>query len=144
MYIMARLSSDEIKIIEAKASDLINDTNGEINLPVNLGEAASSLGIELKLVKFENEDALGSLVRKEKTIYVADDMPPTRTAFTIAHELGHYVLHNRKDDTYWRLDHLNLDRQDEKEETEANWFAASLLMPRKEVEKMVGKDKGHK
>ena len=53
----------------------------------------------------------------------------TRRRFTIAHEIGHYVLHRDlargmiEDDTFYRSSLSN------KEETEANKFAADVLMP---------------
>lgn len=69
-------------------------------------------------------------------IMVSSYQSGTRRTFTIAHELGHLFLHMgyRVDPTLW-------DSQDEKkyyrygrseEESEANEFAASLLMPKEE------------
>ncbi len=50
-----------------------------------------------------------------------------RRRFTIAHELGHYVLHSN-----FGKEPLNADRSDvsDRAEWEANWFAAGLLMPK--------------
>ena len=63
------------------------------------------------------------------TIRVKAGMHPGRRRFTIAHEIGHYILHPRE----------GLDRsdtaanftvwKDASEEAEANLFAAELLMP---------------
>ncbi len=66
--------------------------------------------------------------------------PPRRKQFTLAHELGHVLIpwhigtildeidfsDNGKDLTYWEL------------ETEANRFAAELLMPRRWVKELTG------
>lgn len=65
-------------------------------------------------------------------MYIANDMDQkylpqqiyNRQRFTIAHELGHVLLHNHLND--WN----NLDpHQQNILEVEANWFASRLLMP---------------
>jgi len=62
-------------------------------------------------------------------IYINKDMPPTRKTFTLAHEFGHYVLQHSGD--RFRLDLFSDYSEDERnEETEANYFAAVLLMPK--------------
>lgn len=135
---MATLPQEKINLIEAKASDLLSSiraSDGSVQLPVDLGKVAESLNVNLMTGEFDNPDAIGYLNKKDRIIYVSDNMPAPRTAFTIAHELGHYILHERENDVYWRLQNLNLDVQDDVEETEANWFAASLLMPKSEISK---------
>jgi Zn-dependent peptidase ImmA (M78 family) len=64
-------------------------------------------------------------------IFIASHTGPTRDRFTIAHELGHYVLHylypnqNGK-----KIERLEAQRYGSgRVEWEANWFAAGLLMP---------------
>ncbi len=64
-------------------------------------------------------------------IFLASHTGPTRDRFTIAHELGHYVLHylypnqNGK-----KIERLEAQRYGSgRVEWEANWFAAGFLMP---------------
>ena len=105
-----------------------------IQPPIDLGKIAQHYGITLKKAKFSDDDALGQLDRKTKTIYVREDLSFPRMAFTIAHELGHFILHDKLDrTTFWRTTELNLEKQTEQEEQEANCFAASILMPRSEI-----------
>jgi len=52
--------------------------------------------------------------------FMNKDVPGDRFRFSLAHELGHMVMHNIPDD-------------DEKMEKEAHRFAAAFLMPRKEI-----------
>lgn len=128
-----KLSKQEISLIEAKAEDILSEVYGgkTIEPPVDLEKIAEKYGISLKKVSFNEPDALGQLDRAQKTIYVSNGEYFPRMAFTIAHELGHYILHeNKEKDTFWRLDIINIDKQDQNEETEANIFAASLLMPK--------------
>jgi len=72
-------------------------------------------------------------------ILVNENDRETRARFTIAHELGHYYLHMDDSDggkliTSFRMDQSPI-------ETQANQFAAELLMPesliREEYEKMI-------
>jgi Zn-dependent peptidase ImmA (M78 family) len=76
------------------------------------------------------------------TIYVKRGVPPLRTRFTIAHELGHYFLHFHDHDQLID-DEVNLYRLQASQETnesgerrreiQANLFAAALLMPERQV-----------
>lgn len=73
----------------------------------------------------------GTLVvnNSKPTIYVNSYEPYQRTRFTLAHELGHFMLHSNfgeKDITIHR------SGENERTEWEANWFAAGFLMPRNE------------
>lgn len=82
------------------------------------------------------KDVSGILVRSPKgnVIGVNSAHPETRRRFTIAHELGHLLLHEGQEVWYDRDFRVSL-RSDESsagvnvEEVEANFFAASLLMP---------------
>ena len=63
-----------------------------------------------------------------------------RQRFTIAHELGHYILHRGKntvftDTTFFRSDDMNSI------EYHANEFASRLLMPENILRKLIDEDK---
>lgn len=60
-------------------------------------------------------------------IYLSTFSGPLRDRFTIAHELGHYFLHSRQGEVPLRATRKGSGQL----EWEANWFAASLLMPSK-------------
>ena len=90
----------------------------------------------------EGLGASGSLeVRSEDdfTIYVPFDSSELRDRFTIAHELGHYVLHylwpiqvKSKEPFKLRASRYGSDRV----EWEANWFSSAFLMPSEEFKKI--------
>jgi len=66
-------------------------------------------------------------------IYISTYTSANRDRFTVAHELGHYVLHylipSKKDDS--QLGTMTCTRAGEgRVEWEANWFAAGFLMPK--------------
>ncbi len=61
---------------------------------------------------------------------------PVRQRFTIAHEIGHYILHVKPNQSRLFVDRFVAYRRDDEqnkgkdtEEIEANAFAAALLMP---------------
>ena len=74
----------------------------------------------------ESED--GSIVvhgRNKFDIYISNFTGALRDRFTIAHELGHYILHSDYGKNKIKAARFGSDRV----EWEANWFAAGLLMP---------------
>lgn len=64
-----------------------------------------------------------------------------RRRFTIAHELGHYILHREKNYIKCSSNDMN-DWTGKKEiETEANYFASEILMPSQIFQKCSSKEK---
>lgn len=76
----------------------------------------------------EESDILeaGYLDRDKHKIVVKKTDCPERKRFTIAHEIGHYVLHS--DENNYR--NGSYEECDMAKETAANYYAADLLMPR--------------
>lgn len=124
-----------------------------VNPPVRVDKIAEKLKAKLTFEPFDGEDDIsGILYRDEKQtiIGINSSHSNVRQRFTIAHEIGHLVLHegelfvdqavrvNFRD----KRSSLAVNQQ----EIEANKFAAELLMPdemiRHEVEKRVTKKKG--
>ena len=133
------MTSGQINSIEAKASGVLENVFGDLNdiqLPISLSSVLDKYSITLKTGAFEDKNISGAFNRKDQEIYVAEDEAPNRKAFTVAHELGHYFLHeNKKTDVFLREQILNLTEENRENEKEANWFAASLLMPEKLIKK---------
>jgi predicted transcriptional regulator len=59
-------------------------------------------------------------------IFLPEHTSPARDTFTIAHEIGHFILHHDAKGEEVRYNRSGTDRA----EVEANWFAAAFLMPR--------------
>lgn len=110
--------------------------------PVNILSIISSYGFEYQEIDLEN-DVSGALViqNNKKLICVRKSDKSSRKRFSVAHELGHYLLHHvvdldlNKAVTYLR-DGTSSNGIDAKE-IEANYFAACILMPEIEVKKKV-------
>lgn len=118
--------------LESKAIDLLN-RHDLWSIPVNPVIVARAEGIEVFSIDF-SDDSVSGILRKEDDafrIYVNSAHSTSRKRFTIAHELGHYVLH-RDGVTAFVDPELNLYRSDSSQgdmEVQANIFAAALLMP---------------
>jgi Zn-dependent peptidase ImmA (M78 family) len=127
----------QINSIEAKANTVLEGVFGNVNnisLPVALDKVLGQYDFTVASGAFEDKDVSGAMERSDKIIYVADDEIPNRKAFTVAHELGHYFLHvNKQHDVFYRSQIINLTDEKQGEESEANWFAASLLMPESQL-----------
>lgn len=117
--------------IRSLVSKLLKD-NGVVRSPVPVEKLAQNLGIEVRFEDAE-DDLSGALIREPEgrvVIGVNSAHHPNRQRFTIAHEIGHFILHKgislHVDEDF----RINLrDGSVNEEEIEANAFAAELLMP---------------
>lgn len=131
------------EIAERAAQHFGYDNNGDIHTVVE------NLGGKIKLKDFWSEGSheAGSLIvdsENDFVIYIPVDTSEVRDRFTIAHELGHYVLHylwprqvKGRADFKLKASRYGSDRA----EWEANWFAAAFLMPRADFTNLVKKKK---
>lgn len=121
----------------------------EKRTPIDVEFLASSLGIEIKYEKFA-EDLSGVLVKRpEKTVIGVNSAHAiTRQRFTVAHELGHYLLKHRGDvfvDSTLHGNSVVVHRDGKSSlgthawEVHANRFAAALLMPQPLVQQHIEK-----
>lgn len=100
--------------------------------PVPVEEIAKKMGLEV--IPFDFPESLSGVLRKERgVIGVNKDHALVRRRFTVAHELGHFLLGHEQDAIDETLDRpLPLER-------EANAFASYLLLPKESVEEDVKK-----
>jgi Zn-dependent peptidase ImmA (M78 family) len=114
--------------------------------PVDLAAIAERLGVEIRPFELGAEVA-GILYRDggRKVIVVNHKHSSVRQRFTIAHELGHLLLHKGEPvhvDEGFRVN-LRDPRSataEEVEEIEANAFAANLLMPAAWLKREIDRD----
>lgn len=139
MAIVRRNKSKEALIRRAhlgnvtNPSDLINLAikNNLATQPLDVERLCTLLGIEIHYSYELEASVSGKLIKTEQgwKCTINANHHPTRQRFTIAHELGHYILHRNQqtdfvDSTYFRKE----DTQNSME-FEANRFASELLMP---------------
>jgi Zn-dependent peptidase ImmA (M78 family) len=120
-----------------KAQQVIKETGYEI--PVDVEAIAKARGLDV--VRQDLEDSVSGvlMIRDERgTILVNGAHHPNRQRFSIAHELGHYLLHP-EDGTIFvdRSPVFFRDRASSsgirQQEIDANAFAAELLMPEEDL-----------
>jgi Zn-dependent peptidase ImmA (M78 family) len=119
---------------EERAMELLAETN-TVQPPVPIEKIAASQGAQITYAAFDGEVS-GVLYRESNRVLIAVNSThaPTRQRFTIAHEVGHLLMHKGRPVVVDRLVRVNMNLRDgtsSKEEIEANAFAAELLMPRK-------------
>jgi Zn-dependent peptidase ImmA (M78 family) len=127
-----RRTSSEIRAIE-----LLKDCGYANYIPVPVDRIAASLRAVVRYQPFEADDISGLLLRQDgqpAIIGVNSVNAPVRQRFTIAHEIGHLLLHEGKGLILDRLVRVNFrdavsSTATDRQEREANAFAAALLMP---------------
>lgn len=119
-----------------KAREIL-DRFGIFRPPVDPELIAENMGYTVTYVDFEGEvgsEIAGLYDFASKTIFVNRDIAPNRKTFTIAHELGHALLHEEyaRSQRYVAMPRRNDYGDDAKpaEEKEADVFAACLLVPK--------------
>lgn len=112
--------------------------------PVDVEKIATSLDIKVVRVKFSKDEISGAIKMKGKdgspVIAVNENHCKERQRFTIAHEIGHFILHSienfhvdsTQSPVYFR-DANAVSTTTNIKEVQANQFAAELLMPREMV-----------
>src|SRR5690242_1260667 len=115
------MTTQEIQEIELKTRDILENILGkEINLiepPINLGKVLEHYNLSLSMAGFKKPDVAGAFDALHKTIYLAKDEPPKRQLFTVAHELGHFVLnHKKKFDVFYRTQAMEFNGSQNEEE----------------------------
>jgi len=104
--------------------------------PVSVGDIARGEGAQIVRQRFEGSES-GFILRDGKLTIIGVNTLTSRRRqrFTIAHELGHMLLHDGRSlivDQSVRINFRNdiSSAAADDEEIEANAFAAALLMPR--------------
>jgi Zn-dependent peptidase ImmA (M78 family) len=122
--------------IESNISRLLRD-NQIRQPPIPVERIAQALGATIRSLPLRESEVSGMLYRDGdiRVIGVNSLHHPHRRRFTIAHEIGHLLLHKGEQVHIDRSFRVNLrdDRSalgTQREEIQANLFAASLLMPR--------------
>lgn len=127
-----------LETVEARAERLLGEL-GVQTAPIPVDRVAARVGLQVERTSF-GDDVSGVLVIEDGrgVIGVNAAHAPVRQRFTIAHEIGHYILHRDQLSVF-------IDKQmrqylaafrdgqsasgEHRREREANGFAAALLMP---------------
>lgn len=122
--------------VEKKAHQILVE-HGMVSIPVDPVIIANHLGIRVSNAVFSDTSLSGMIARRgdKKSLLVNVNDTIERKRFTIAHELGHCILHLDDEGEFvdstsdlFRSTENGLRDEDYYQEVEANRFAAALLM----------------
>ena len=135
---MAKYQNEGLNIIAERYPDIdFSDVDGK-NVAL-VGAICEKLGIDINLTILPNGHP-GYYDHQTNTIMVNDEQPATRNLFTVAHELGHYILHEGTNNRY--DEYHKYTPEERKKEFQANDFAGKLLMPEKQFIQSFRKNNG--
>jgi Zn-dependent peptidase ImmA (M78 family) len=131
--------------IEKRATQILRD-HDLLDVPVDPLKVARALGIKVMNAVFSEPGKSGVVVKRgsEFSIFLNTNEPAARKRFTIAHEIGHRLLHMVSDveseivdteDNFRATEVLDAETwtAERRGEWEANAFAAALLMNEESV-----------
>ena len=124
--------------IENITESILNKLNIRSYKDIDVEKISTYLNVDIKSENLDL-DISGLFILKGEKAYIRfnKEENETRQRFTIAHELGHFILHKNSKPLFVekseKVMYRNLDSStgEIKKEREANAFAASLLMPKK-------------
>lgn len=97
--------------------------------------------MDYKLIRYPlGEDAdLGFVQKRDNDIiiFINTSIRLSREIFTLAHEIGHIILHLNGSQPFIDDNATIAGRSEDEKEQEANYFAACLLMPSNEVNRFI-------
>ncbi|UFH57563.1 ImmA/IrrE family metallo-endopeptidase [Spirosoma sp. KNUC1025] len=136
------------KEIEQLAKNLLTETNCYSYPPIDVEEVARRKGIQI--IRFDfGEEVSGVLITEKGTSIIGlnPENGHKRQRFTIAHELGHYILGHQRSGmfvdtperyfTMFNFRNAASSTGELVQEREANAFAAALLMPLDLIQKVI-------
>lgn len=122
-------------------AERILDLYWDRSVPVNINDIAQKMGSEVRyLSKLEGGDDISGrfdILNGKPICSVRSTDPIVRQRFTLAHELGHYVL-NHGGGFRDNAASFNVHNYDQRE-VDANKFAAEILMPKLAINYVIEK-----
>lgn len=134
---MMQVKDLSIKEIDKMTEQVLVDTFGDLEsmaFPIDLNKVVDVCGLTIKQGTFDEPDLQGAFDRQDKTVYLSEDDDFPSKNFTLAHEIGHFKLHEEVQTdvfTMHQLNNLMTRMGKDKVEDQADSFASSLLMPKK-------------
>jgi Zn-dependent peptidase ImmA (M78 family) len=127
-----------------RMADKVIDLAGEVGAPVPVEKFARRLGVQVRYAPFDGDISGMAHIRDGVRILGVNNLHhPHRQRFTLAHELGHLVLHPAELQRQVHLDKGSLYRDTlsaqgtDAFERSANAFASELLIPQRLLDRFV-------
>jgi Zn-dependent peptidase ImmA (M78 family) len=127
---MPTVTKADFKMVKRKVLEVL-EANMIVRPPVIAAELAIAAGLEVRCTLFKPDYAeIAGFIDTDKMAIVVNAVEsPVRQNFTIAHELGHYLLKHHESSEYTVLLRDTRAMIKTPMEQEANCFAANLLVP---------------
>jgi Zn-dependent peptidase ImmA (M78 family) len=130
-----------MRIIEVHASKLAKDFSDKKKKYIDVDEIAEKLGLQVSAHDLgSNVSGVLYIDKGKGVIGYNKSESEVRRRFTVAHEIGHFILHRLDNEIFVDKKEFKVLYRDNssatgeiKQEREANAFAAALLMPRERV-----------
>ena len=119
------MTQSEIKV-RVKARAILQKYGMQKVIPIRLRQLCRELGIKICHTESTHIDGTLLIHKDQKIILISSSLPHERRRFTVALELGHYLLSHQRAT-------FTLDSPESwccKNERAANAFAAEILMPK--------------
>ncbi|WNY67249.1 ImmA/IrrE family metallo-endopeptidase [Borreliella lusitaniae] len=112
-------------------SDYIIFKHKILLIPVPIIKIAMGEGLKIFEISFQDKhkDFSGYIQLNEKSLYINENMSLENKRFTIAKHLGHYLMHQDQIKNLPKNENYYNDIQNSQMVTEANIFAANILVP---------------
>lgn len=119
------------RVARKTAEQVLDDYGVEVAEHIRLEDMAWDMGVEVVIGPLMSAAARLSILGDKATIRVREGDDENRIRFSIAHELGHWKLHQKKIQKLITCQEIDFVRwsSDSALEAEANTFAAELLLP---------------
>ncbi|SDA73162.1 protein of unknown function [Butyrivibrio sp. INlla18] len=126
-----------------EAVKIILAQNGIDKYPINVFDIAKKLSFAIKYASFQ-DDAISGILwdgiepisvegeQYQRVIFVKKDEIPQRQMFTVAHEIGHFMLHCNDESNFYErymTKNSNVSKEQKEMEDKADFFAANLILP---------------
>lgn len=146
----SNISIERKKEIRKKANQFREKCNLNEYGILNLFADCRRLGYKIIRYPIGENAYLGFTLKKddEFIIFTNSSNRLSREIYTLAHEIGHCILHFENEKTYLDNNSTMLDTNDDIKEQEANCFANCILIPEDELKRFIDleinydKDKG--
>lgn len=135
-----KLSKEEMKSVHQQMDAFLTSYNIKLEPPVDVYDIATELGFKISLIKSEELDGYIVIndtannifnIPTKKLIGVNGDLDVFMRRFIVAHEFGHFQMNANGKSMYA---HRENRKGKDREEQKADFFAANILMPKKEFQ----------
>lgn len=134
------MSYEAERLSAERAAQNVLATTGTRGRPIDVIGVARAMGIQVQSMPLDDELSGMAFIKDGLQVIVVNSQHhPNRQRFTVAHELGHHVMHALELQSGVHVDKVIFNRNarsrtgEDVLEVQANTFAAEILIPKAEL-----------